>query len=84
MYLFRFVLHSVLGGTRELHEMEIYRLQIKLVESTCRNNELTMGQQIEDCPAVKNGLSQQCDMTLTNSPWSLFSRDITVEEMDCL
>jgi len=79
----RFVRHSVLGGSKELHEMEIYRIRIKLVESSCRNNEINMGRPIEECPAVENGVTEKCHMTLTTSPWSLITQDTNVEEIIC-
>merc|ERR1712243_85421 len=66
---FRLVRHSILKGTGQLVAGMLYKVQVKMVESTCKNIEENEGKGIERCPAKGSTVVKKCTVSLWHRAW---------------
>ena len=63
------VRHSILSATKQVVAGFLYRVQVHMVESECKNTKENEGKLIGDCPAKARGSIATCQIKLWSRSW---------------
>merc|ERR1739838_807010 len=67
--LFRTVRHSIVKATKQVVSGMLYRVMIRMVESTCDNEPENDGKTIKECPAAEGAMLTTCVISMWSRPW---------------
>lgn len=79
----RLVPTKILSASKQVVTGMIYRVNIKMEESTCKNTEWNKNKNVVDCPS-RNTVSQTCKFTIWSRPWmKKFGKDLIITGKIC-
>lgn len=80
---YRLVQTEIVSASRQVVSGTLYRVIVKMEESTCKNTDLNNKKGVAACPS-RNGLSQTCKFTILSRPWlKEFGKDLKITATHC-
>ena len=77
----RFVRESIVHASRQIVSGSLYRAEVKMVVTDCRNNDDNTNKGIDECPASDSGAFRMCKFSIWSQPWKPVKIQIT--RSDC-
>ncbi|XP_057306986.1 cystatin-C-like [Hydractinia symbiolongicarpus] len=79
----RLVAESIVRASRQVVSGTLYRVEIRMVSSVCKNTDANSNKKITDCPADNSGVSRRCKFTIWSRPWVNEKKQILIRGIHC-